>query len=120
MRAGHNLDIVWLQREHQSSWANGIQQPEGQQDPKEFGIEPSLERLDILNSAYALVCYVDDNAGITPEDILNDPLWQSVTAIRDGRVIFVNSGVWNSIEIPGVMAIMDDVENVLLPLAKEA
>jgi iron complex transport system substrate-binding protein len=97
--------------------AVGIPQPEGQQNPEEFGIELSLERLDLLNSAYALVIYVDDNAEITQEDILSDPLWQSVAPIREGRIIFVNSGIWNSIEMPGAMAIMDDVEHLLLPLA---
>lgn len=100
--------------------AIGIPQPEGQQSPEEFGIELSLERLDILNDAYALVIYVDDNAALTEEAILGNPIWQSVTPIREGRVIFVNSGIWNSIEIPGVMAIMDDVENLLLPLASKA
>lgn len=111
--------VAWGTSESIVFRAVGIPQPEGQQDPKEFGMEISLERLDILSGAYALVIYIDDNASINKDEIINNPIWQSVDAIREGRVIFVNSGVWNSIEIPGVMAIMDDVENLLLPLAEE-
>ncbi|MFT4037494.1 MAG: ABC transporter substrate-binding protein [Thermomicrobiales bacterium] len=100
--------------------AVGIPQPEGQRNPDDFGMELSLERLDVLNEAYALVIYIDDNAEMTQQQLLNNPVWQAVTPVREGRVIFVNSGVWNSMEIPGVMAIMDDVENLLLPLADKA
>jgi ABC-type Fe3+-hydroxamate transport system substrate-binding protein len=98
--------------------AIGIPQPEGQQDPKDNFLELSLERLDILNSAYALVIYIDDNAEMTQEEMLSSDLWQSLTPIRENRVIFVSSGVWNSIELPGAMAIMDDIEHLLLPLAQ--
>ncbi|MFT4040063.1 MAG: ABC transporter substrate-binding protein [Thermomicrobiales bacterium] len=100
--------------------AIGIPQPEGQQDPTLFSIDVSPERLDILNDAYAVVVYVDDNSTVTQEQILSSPLWQSVTAVQEDRVIFVNSGIWNSIEIPGAMAIMDDIEQHLLPLGHGA
>jgi ABC-type Fe3+-hydroxamate transport system substrate-binding protein len=98
--------------------AVGIPQPEGQRNPEDFSLELSLERLDVLNSAYAVIIYIDDNSAVKAEEMLDNPVWQSVTAVREKRVIFVNSGVWNSIEILGAMAIMDDVENLLLPLAQ--
>lgn len=98
--------------------ALGIPQPDGQQNPEDFSLELSLERLDILNSAYAVIIYIDDNSEVTAEGMLSNPVWQSVTAVQENRVIFVNSGIWNSIEMPGAMAIMQDIENLLLPLAR--
>lgn len=99
--------------------AVGIPQPPDQQDPEDFSLELSLERLDLLNQAYALVVYIDDTAPVTPEEILNSNVWGLLTPVRENRVIFVSSGVWNSIDILGAMAIMDDVESLLLPLAAE-
>src|SRR5262249_30725126 len=90
--AGGSLWIPFGTSESIIFRAIGIPQPEGQRDPEQFGMEISLERLDILNAAYALVIYVDDNADVTQDDILTSPVWQSVTPVREGRVIFVNSG----------------------------
>lgn len=98
--------------------AIGIPQPEGQRNPEDFSLELSLEHLDMLNDAYAVIIYIDDNSKTKPEDIIDDPIWQSTTPVQENRVIFVNSGVWNSIEILGAFAIMDDIESLLLPLAR--
>lgn len=98
--------------------AIGIPQPEGQQNPEDFALELSIEHLGVLNSAYAVIVYIDDNSRVTPDEMLSHDLWASLEPVRENRVIFVNSGIWNSIELPGAMAIMDDVENLLLPLAQ--
>jgi len=97
--------------------AVGIPQPEGQQDPEEFSIDLSLERLNVLNEAYAIVVYIDDNSQETPESLLDLEVWQGLTPVQEERIIFVSSGVWNSIDILGAMEIMNDVEEQLLPLA---
>lgn len=99
--------------------AVGIPQPPGQQEPEDFSIDLSLERLDVLNEAYAVVVYIDDNSSVTESDILNNEVWQSLTPVQEDRVVFVSSGVWNSIDIQGAHAIMDDVENLILPLAQQ-
>ncbi|MFT4040062.1 MAG: ABC transporter substrate-binding protein [Thermomicrobiales bacterium] len=98
--------------------ALGIPQPAGQQDPTEIVLDLSPERLDVLNEAWAVVLYVDDTATFTPETLLAGPLWQSLTPVQEGRVVFVSSGTWNALDILGIMAIMDDVEMKLLPLAR--
>jgi ABC-type Fe3+-hydroxamate transport system substrate-binding protein len=100
--------------------AVGIPQPPDQQNPEDFAINLSLERLDVLNQAYAVVVYLDDNAELTKDDILNNEVWQALTPVRERRIVFVNSGIWNSIEILGALAIMDDIESLILPLAAEA
>lgn len=99
--------------------AVGIPQPPDQQAPEDFAIDLSLENLDVLNQAYALVIYIDDTSTVVQDEILSNEVWQLVDAVRENRVVFVNSGVWNSIDILGAMAIMDDVESLLLPLATE-
>jgi iron complex transport system substrate-binding protein len=94
--------------------ALGITQPEGQRDPDKFSIEFSLERLAILNQADTVFVYVDDNASAERAAVVDSPLWRSLEPVRRGRVHFVNSGVWNSIDIPGLMVILDDIEKFFL------
>lgn len=99
--------------------AVGIPQPPGQQDPEEFSIDLSMERLDVLNEAYAVVIYIDDNSSVTKSEILDNDVWRSLTPVQEDRVVFVSSGVWNSIDIQGAFEIMDDVETLILPLAQQ-
>lgn len=99
--------------------AAGIPQPPGQQNPEDFAIDLSLEHLDVLNQAYAVVVYIDDTSRVVQDEILNSEVWQLLTPVREHRLIFVSSGVWNSIDILGAIAIIDDVESLLLPLASE-
>lgn len=102
------------------SRALGIPQPEGQQNPEDFALELSLERLDMLNESWAVLVYIDDNSDVTDESLLENEVWQLLTPVQEGRIVFVNSGIWNSIDMLGAMAILDDVENLVLPLADTA
>jgi iron complex transport system substrate-binding protein len=99
--------------------AVGIPQPPGQQNPEDFAIDLSLEHLDVLNQAYAVVVYIDDTSQVKPDQILNNDVWRLLTPVRMNRIVFVSSGVWNSIDILGAEAIVDDVESMLIPLAIE-
>jgi iron complex transport system substrate-binding protein len=99
--------------------AIGIPQPEGQQNPDDFRIDLSLENLSILNQAYAVIVYVDDNAAADGETVMNSDVWKNLEPVKNGRVVQVNSGVWNSVDILGAMAIMDDIEDLVLPLAEQ-
>lgn len=90
--------------------ALGMTQPKGQRDPAQFSIELSLERLDVLNEADTLFVYADDNAAADHTKVESSPLWKSLTPVQDDKVVWVNSGVWNSADIVGLMRILDDIE----------
>lgn len=98
--------------------AIGIPQPEGQQNPEDFSISVSAENVRILNDAYALIIYIDSNSDQTPETLLREEIWSTVTAVKEERVVFVDSGVWNSIDIIGATEIMNDIEELVLPLGE--
>ena len=90
--------------------ALGMTQPPDQRDPAAFSIELSLERLDVLNEADTLFVYADDNAAADRSKVEATPLWKTLEPVRNGRVVWVNSGIWNSIDIIGLMHILDDIE----------
>lgn len=95
----------------------GIPRPAGQRDPEEWSIDISAERLDMLNDAWALVVYNLDD-GITEDGIRTSEVWQRLEPVREGRVVFVEPAVWYSNDILGALAIMDDIDRLLLPLAE--
>jgi iron complex transport system substrate-binding protein len=90
--------------------ALGISQPAGQRDPADFSIELSMERFDLLNRADTLFVYADDNAAADRKLVEASPLWTSLAPVRRGRVRWVSSGVWNSIDLVGLQRILDDIE----------
>lgn len=95
--------------------ALGIAQPEDQQNPDDFAITLSTEQLNVLNASYALFVYVDDTAATNLE---TNPVWQSLEPVQNGRIYPVDSGVWNSIDIVGLMRILDDIEAMLITPAE--
>ncbi len=101
--------------------AIGIPRPSGQHDPTRTQVDFGAENLSILNEAYALVVYADDDdfrggqARVTETMIRTHPLWQGLTPVREGRVIFVQP--WTGADILKAMTIMDEIERDLLPLA---
>jgi iron complex transport system substrate-binding protein len=98
--------------------ALGIAQPEGQTDPEDFSIDISEENLDLLDSAHTLFVYVDDTAEGEQEKVESSPLWSTLPAVKAGRVHYVNSGIWNSIDIDGFELILDDIETYFIEPAE--
>jgi iron complex transport system substrate-binding protein len=98
--------------------ALGIAQPEGQTNPDDFSIDISEENLDVLDSAHTLFVYVDDTAPGEQEKVEASPLWKTLPAVLAGRVHYVNSGVWNSIDIDGFDLILDDIEKFFIAPAE--
>jgi ABC-type Fe3+-hydroxamate transport system substrate-binding protein len=98
--------------------ALGMAQPGGQQNPDDFRVELSLENLNVLNDADTVFLYVDDNAASELETVTQNAVWQSLEPIQNGRVHQVNSGVWNSIDIIGLMRILDDIETYFIAPAE--
>lgn len=41
-------------------------------------------------------------------------LWQSLPAVQADRLHRVNSGIWNSIDLVGLMRIFDDIESMFI------
>lgn len=98
--------------------ALGIAQPEGQNDPEDFSIDISEENLNLLDSAHTLFVYVDDTAEGDQEKVESSPLWHTLPAVQEGRVHYVNSGIWNSIDIDGFELILDDIEKYFIEPAE--
>ncbi|WP_149359644.1 ABC transporter substrate-binding protein [Lolliginicoccus suaedae] len=98
--------------------ALGIAQPEGQTNPDDFSIDISEENLNLLDSADTLFVYVDDTAAGEREKVESSPLWQTLPAVQNGRVHFVNSGIWNSIDVDGFELILDDIETYFIEPAE--
>lgn len=94
--------------------ALGMSQPEGQRDPEEFRIDLSLENLTILNSADSLFVYVDDNAPEERDRVLTSPLWATLRPVQEGKIHFVDSGIWNSLDLTGLNLILDDIEKFFI------
>jgi iron complex transport system substrate-binding protein len=98
--------------------ALGIAQPTGQQNPDDFSIEISEENLGILDSADTLFVYVDDTAEGEREKVESSPLWKALPAVQEGRVHYVSSGVWNSLDIEGFELLLDDIEKYFIAPAE--
>lgn len=102
--------------------AIGIPQPEGQRNPLDQQIRFSAENLSILNQSYALVIYADDDdvrggrSSVTETMIQTQPLWQALTPVREGRLVFLPA--WNGADMPKLMTILDEIEQYVLPLAR--
>ncbi|MGH2584110.1 MAG: iron-siderophore ABC transporter substrate-binding protein [Dehalococcoidia bacterium] len=99
--------------------ALGIAQPPDQRDPAAFRIVVSLERLHLLDEADTVYIYVDDNAKDQQSIVVDSPLYQNLNVVKNGRVHFVNSGIWNSVDMIGAMRIMDDIERTFIAPAEE-
>lgn len=100
--------------------ALGIAQPESQRNPEDFRIDLSLENLNVLNEADTVFLYVDDNAAAEFDAVTSNAVWQSLEPVKNGRVHRVNSGIWNSIDIVGLMRILDDIETYFITPAEAA
>jgi len=98
--------------------ALGIAQPEGQTDPEDFSIDISEENLDLLDAAHTLFVYVDDTAEGEQEKVESSPLWKTLPAVKAGRVHYVSSGIWNSIDIEGFELLLDDIEKFFIAPAE--
>jgi len=99
--------------------AIGIAQPPDQRDPAAFRIVLSLERLNLLDEADTLYIYVDDNAKDQQSIVIDNPVYKSLNVVKNGRVHFVNSGIWNSVDMIGAMRIMDDIERTFIAPAEK-
>lgn len=58
------------------------------------------------------------NAEGEQEKVESSPLWSTLPAVREGRVHYVNSGIWNSIDIDGFELILDDIERYFIEPAE--
>ena len=94
----------------------GIAQPSFQDDPTGGEVGLSLENLDKLNEAYAIIVLLE-GAG-TQEELEENQLWQLLDPVKSDRVIFLDADRSGWDHMPALMSMLDDVERELLPLAE--
>jgi iron complex transport system substrate-binding protein len=98
--------------------ALGIAQPEGQTNPDDFSIDISAENLNLLDPADTIFVYVDDTAQGEKEKLEASPLWKTLPAVQNNRVHYVNSGIWNSVDVEGFELILADIEKYFIEPAE--
>ena len=116
---GSNYSIRFGTAESIAFRALGIAQPEGQRNPEDFRIVLSLENLNLLNQAHTVFVYVDANAGNEWETLTQNPVWQSLEPVKNNRAHRVDTGVWFSSDLPGLMSIFDDIEHTFIKPAEQ-
>ncbi len=96
----------------------GVERPEGQRPGDEPPENFSLENIPELDADVILVFGLDEGDENRPyfeREILSNPLWQSLEAVRAGRVHVVDSAPWNHAgSVQSAHEILDDIEEYLL------
>lgn len=100
--------------------AIGLQLPEGQMDPEpedSSHLQISLENLDVID-ADALFVSVDTGFEDELALLQANPLYSTLPAVRNGKVFFVETGVWNSFDFIAAHVAMDEIERLLIEPAE--
>jgi iron complex transport system substrate-binding protein len=74
--------------------------------------EESTEQLPRLDADVLLVGTDPGGEDLTRE-YRESPLWKRLGAVREGRVLEVDTGVWLSFDYPGIGMMLDDLERAL-------
>ena len=90
----------------------GLPRPVSQQSDK-VTQHVSLERLDLLDGDVIFVA-IDPGAEDSFKGFQNRPLWQTLNAVKNGRVYVVDSGYWLFGNILAANAILDDLFKYLV------
>lgn len=92
----------------------GIQQADFQADPTVGEVAFSFENADMLNEAAAVIVLLE--GGGTQEALEANPVWQLIEPVARGRTIYLDANFWGWDYLPALMAMLDDVEQKLLPV----
>jgi iron complex transport system substrate-binding protein len=74
--------------------------------------EESVEQLPRLDADVLLVGTAPGGEDLARE-YRESPLWQRLDAVREGRVLEVDTGVWLSLDHPGIGMMLDDLERAV-------
>ena len=97
----------------------GLQRPESQ-DEDVFSAEISIEEMQAVDADYIFVTGydVDDSER---ESFLGSPLWQTLEAVQNDRVIDVNDDTWIAgLGVQAANLVLDDLERLLTPSSTQA
>jgi len=75
--------------------------------------ELSLEYVPELSGEHIFLISYDLEEGTTPEELLRQPIWQSLEAVREGRVYPVEGTAWTNHGPLGAVEMIDEVERAL-------
>jgi iron complex transport system substrate-binding protein len=75
--------------------------------------ELSLEYVPELSGEHVFLISYDIEEGITPEELLRQPIWQSLEAVKEGRVHPVEGTAWTNHGPTGAMQVIAEVEAAL-------
>lgn len=75
--------------------------------------ELSLEYIPELSGEHIFLISYDLEEGTTPEELLRQPIWQNLEAVREGRVHPVEGTAWTNHGPLGAMLMIDEVEQAL-------
>ncbi len=90
----------------------GLQRPDSQNQDV-FSAEISLEQVQDADADYIFITgYAQDDSDL--QTFLNSPLWQTLTAVQNGRAIDVNDDTWVSgLGVQSALLVLDDLERIL-------
>jgi iron complex transport system substrate-binding protein len=75
--------------------------------------ELSLEYIPELTGEHIFIISYDLEEGTTPEDLLRQPIWQSLDAVKEGRAHPVEGIAWTNHGILGAIEMIDEVERAI-------
>lgn len=90
----------------------GLQRPDSQNQDV-FSAEISLEQVQDADADYIFITgYAQDDSDL--QTFLNSPLWQTLTAVQNGRAIDVDDDTWVSgLGVQSALLVLDDLERIL-------
>jgi len=80
-------------------------------------VELSPERIGDLDSAYAIIAHTSPSRPEARDALEGNPLWPRLTPVQEWRVLWTNGPAWAGYDMLALFAVLDDIENKLLPLA---
>jgi len=92
--------------------ALGLEQPVWPEPDLSGYVELSMENLDLLERAEALMVCTDDNVEIDELEVFDSPLWSGLAPVASGQAYFV--GAWNGADLIQLGLIAEAVDQHLL------
>lgn len=100
--------------------ALGLPQPEWQkQRPiEDLGTQISLEQMHLLADVDTLFVHTWAGGEEDLDALLESPVWQSLKAAQNDRIIIVDANTWNGVDFLGLMHVLDDIERLIIEPAE--
>lgn len=97
----------------------GLSLPDWQSDPGEFGMTVSLEQVNLLEDVDTLFINSYDVDLDDQKAHLAEPIWQTLKAVQNDSVYFVDFAAWMGTSFPALVQVFDDIERLLIVPAEQ-